>query len=74
MLVSRYSNREGRLLYVVRSEDSFVDKAIEPIGEDVACDAEAVVELVEAAQAEEGVPDDQQRPALADQLERAREP
>jgi hypothetical protein len=32
-------------------------------------DAEVLLELVEAAYAEQGVPDDQQRPALADELD-----
>jgi hypothetical protein len=36
---------------------------------DVPRDAEVLLELVEAAYAEQGVHDDQQRPALADQLD-----
>jgi hypothetical protein len=38
---------------------------LEPVGEDVPA-IPRLSELVEAAQAEEGVADDQQRPALAD--------
>src|SRR5207247_3955754 len=52
-------------------QDSFLDEPVEPIGEDVAGDAEALLELLEAAQAQEAVADDQERPALADDLERA---
>jgi hypothetical protein len=34
---------------------------------------QAFLELVEAAEAEEGIADDEQRPALADEFERARD-
>src|SRR5206468_9365665 len=54
-------------------EDACVDQPIEPVGEDVAGDPEALLELLEPAQAEEGVADDQERPALADDLERPRD-
>jgi squalene cyclase len=52
-------------------EDSLFDKPVEPVGEDVAGNPKALLELVEAAQAQEGVTNDQERPALADDLERA---
>jgi hypothetical protein len=39
--------------------DAFADEAVEAISEDVRRHAEARLELVEAAHAEEGVPDDQ---------------
>ena len=41
------------------------------VGQDVAGDAEPLLELLEAGDAEEGVAQDQQRPPLADHLERA---
>ena len=51
-------------------EHVVVDERVEPGGEHVASDAEALGEVVEAGDAEEGVAQDQQRPPLADHLER----
>ena len=48
-----------------------LDEPLEPRLQHVARDAEIRLQLVEAAHAEEDVADDQQRPALADDLERA---
>src|SRR6266542_2592304 len=61
----------GPLLVADALEDAGVEESGEPGAEDVACDPEARLELVEAAYAEEDVPDDQQAPALAHELERA---
>ena len=63
----------GPLAVADALEDALVDEPAEAVGEDVARDAEALLELVEAAAAEEGVADDQERPALADDLERPRD-
>jgi hypothetical protein len=52
-------------------EDPFLDQPVEPLGEDVAGDPKALLELFEAAQSKEGIAHDQQRPALADDLKRA---
>jgi len=61
-----------RTLLVARApQDTLVDQALEPRLQDVARDPEVALEVVEAAGAEEGVAQDQQRPALADELERA---
>jgi hypothetical protein len=54
-------------------QDPFGDEPREAISEDVSRHAQALLELVEAAQAEEGIPDDQQRPALPHELEGARD-
>jgi uncharacterized circularly permuted ATP-grasp superfamily protein len=52
-------------------EDPGLDEPLQPVLQDVARDAEALREVAEPADAEERVADDQQRPALADELERA---
>jgi hypothetical protein len=52
-------------------EHAFVDQPVEPVGQNVAGDTQALLQLVEPAQAEQDVADDQQRPALADNLERS---
>ena len=52
-------------------EHPFGDKAIESVGQDRAGDVEVDQKVAEAAHAEEAVADDEDRPALADQLERA---
>ena len=51
-------------------EDVLVDQPLEAGREDVAGDAEGLLDLVEAAVAVHHVADDQQRPALADHLQR----
>ena len=62
----------GRALLVgALLENALVNEAGEAIGEDVAGHAEPVLELVKPAPAVEDVPDDQERPALAEDLERA---
>src|SRR4051794_25947554 len=60
----------GALAVANPLEDPLLDEPGEPVREHVARDAEALLELVEAADAEEGVADDEQCPALADELER----
>jgi hypothetical protein len=52
-------------------EHPFDDKAIESIGQHRAGDIEVGQKIIEAAYAEKAVPDDEDRPALADELERA---
>ena len=51
-------------------EDSFGDEAVEAVGEDVAGDAEGREQLIEAVVAEHDVPNEQQRPSVADQFQR----
>jgi hypothetical protein len=51
-------------------QDALLHQAVQAVGENVTGDAEALLELVEAAEPEERVADNQQRPALADDLER----
>lgn len=46
------------------------DESVEPVRQDVAGDAESLDEVIEAADAEEGITKDQQGPPLADDLER----
>jgi uncharacterized protein (TIGR00369 family) len=50
-------------------QDLGVDQAVQALGEDVAGDAEAGLEVVETPHAEEGVPDDEQTPPLAHHVE-----
>jgi hypothetical protein len=52
-------------------EHPFDDKAIKSVGQHSAGDVEVGQKVVEAAYAEKAVPDDEDRPALADELERA---
>src|SRR6185437_6492913 len=54
-------------------EHTFVDQPVEPVGQNVAGDAQALLQFVEAVQAQQQVANDQQRPALADNLERSRD-
>jgi hypothetical protein len=72
-LVSRYSKRGGRSLYWHSLQDPFLYQPVEPVGEDVPRDSKALLELVETAEAEEDVADDEERPALANDLERPRD-
>ena len=50
-------------------EDPALDQAVQPLGEDVAGDAQARLKIVEAGHAQEGIPDDQQTPPLAHDVE-----
>src|SRR6185312_6820760 len=54
-------------------EDPRFDQSVESIGQDVAGNAKALLELVEPSQTQEGVPNDQQGPPLAHKLERPRD-
>src|SRR5437899_1390938 len=54
-------------------QHALVDQPVEPVGQDVTGDSQALLEFVEAVQTEQDVADDQQRPALADNLERSRD-
>jgi hypothetical protein len=49
-------------------EDVLVAKQLEPVGEHVGGDPEALLELLEALRAHNGVAQDEQRPALPDDL------
>jgi hypothetical protein len=51
-------------------EDPFFDKLAKAIRQNVAGDAEALMEFLEPMKTQEGVADDQQGPPLADKLER----
>ena len=51
-------------------EDAVLDQPLQPRLQHVASDPEVGLELVEAMHAEQGFADDQQRPALSDDLER----
>src|SRR2546423_1863553 len=51
-------------------EHPFGDEAVESIGQHGAGDVEVDQKIVEAAYAEEAVADDEDRPALPDELER----
>ncbi len=53
---------------------SVLDEVREPRGEDVLRDAEAALKVSEAARAEEGVAHDQERPPVAERLERLSDP
>src|SRR5262245_31352345 len=66
---------EARRALAVRDslQDRLRHQPVEPVGEDVPRNSEALLELVEPAQPEEDVADDEQRPALADDLERPRD-
>ena len=52
-------------------EHAVVDQLLEPVGEDVASDAEVAMQVLEATDAAERVTQDQERPAVADDLEGA---
>ena len=54
-------------------EDPLFDQSVEAIGQDVAGDAEALMELVEASKPQEGVANDQKGPPFAHKLEGARD-
>src|SRR4051812_40516566 len=54
-------------------EDALVDEAPQPGGQHVAGDPQRALEILEAPHAEERVAQHEQRPALADHLERARD-
>ena len=63
----------GPLLVALAGEDPLLDEALEATREHGAGHVETLLEVVEAADAEEDVAEDQQRPALSDDLERAGE-
>src|SRR5262249_9475125 len=51
-------------------QDLVLDQQVEPLGQHRAGNAEVITEVTEAADAVERVPDDQQGPSLADDLQR----
>jgi diaminopropionate ammonia-lyase len=55
------------------SEDPGVDQVIKALGQDVAGDAEASLEIIEAGHAEERIPDDEQAPPLAHHVQALRD-
>jgi hypothetical protein len=57
------------LLVAAALDHPLIDECVQPCLEDVAGDADVVMDLVEAIPAEADVPQDQQRPPLADDLE-----
>ena len=54
-------------------EDSFVDKPAKTLSENLPRDPEISLELIESPQSQQSVPNDQQRPSLADYLQCARD-
>ena len=54
-------------------EDPFVNKPAKAVGENLPRDPEISLELIESTQSQQSVPNDQQRPSLADYLEGARD-
>src|SRR5581483_4644414 len=52
------------------AQDARLDEPVQAVGQHVAGDAEALLELAEPPDPEEDVADDQQRPPLPDELER----
>ena len=67
--VRRYSRAQRALLVRALDQDPLLDQALQADLQDVARHAQVALEVVEAPDAQEDVPDDQQRPALADHLE-----
>jgi len=59
----------GPFLVAATLEDALVAQPCEPVAEDVAGDAEARLELLEAPRPAEGVAQDEQRPAVPDDLQ-----
>src|SRR3989440_12550152 len=59
----------GPLLVAPALEDAVAHQRLEPGGEHVAGDAEAALEVLETADAEEGIPQHEERPPLAHDLE-----
>ena len=59
----------GALAVADAIENALLDEPAQSVGEDVAGDPEALLELVEATQPEERVANDQKRPALPDDLQ-----
>src|SRR5512133_2427905 len=54
-------------------EDSLVDQPAKTVGENLPRDPEISLELIESTQSQKSVPNDQQRPSLADYLQCARD-
>ena len=62
----------GRPLLVLHAlQYARVDQALEPLAEDVSGQPQALPKVVEAGQAEKGIPDDEQGPSLTEDLQRA---
>src|SRR3546814_9132657 len=66
------SDLHGPLLVLHLLHDPLVHQAVQALGEDVAGDAEALGELLEAAGADEGRADDHRRPPVAEDVDGAR--
>jgi len=64
---------EARRMLLIRAplEDSGVGEALEPRGQHVGCDRQRRLEVVEPALAEKHVAQNEQRPPIADDVERA---
>jgi len=54
-------------------ENSVVNQVVQALGEDVAGNAEASLEVIEAGHAEESIPDDEQAPPLPHDVEAVRD-
>ena len=70
--VRRYSNRGGWLGVGSPREDPVGHKLGKPLLEDVSRDAEASLEVVEAANPEEGISKDEEAPSVSDDLQALR--
>jgi hypothetical protein len=72
LVSARSSRRSGDVAGADPVADSLqhsgLDEPTKPVGEHVAADAETCLELFETAPPQEGVPDEEQAPALADHL------
>src|SRR5262249_34951869 len=64
----------GPLLVGLAAQQARLDERVEALGEHGARHVQPRLEVVEAADAEQGVAQDQQRPALADDLEAGGDP
>ena len=61
----------GLLLVADPRQHALLDEALEPLGEDVAADPQRPLHVVEAAHPEEGLPEHERRPPVAQQVDAA---
>src|SRR5918994_1658871 len=73
LLVALCAREHRRFLIGNPLEDSFVDQPAKTVGENLPRDPEISLELIESTHSQQSVPNDQQRPSLADYLEGARD-
>src|SRR6516164_1161375 len=65
----------ARRMILVRDAPEYaaVNQVVQPPGQDVAGDAEPSLKVIEASHAEEGIPDDEQAPPFAHDLQALRD-